>query len=119
MTSVAEGISLVLLALLIKRGLSDMYEMISKGEFRDRFRSYGREDNFSYEGLGYLYDFLEEVMDEGNGMYELDVVSLCCDYAEDDIENVLAAYSLKDLEELKDNTCVILHDEERVLYAVY
>lgn len=47
-------------------------------QFRDAFRAYGRQDQFSYEALGLLFNYLEDVHPE----YELDVISLCCDYAE-------------------------------------
>ena len=33
-----------------------MYELISKGNFRDRFNSMNRKGNFSYEGLGTLFE---------------------------------------------------------------
>ena len=53
-------------------------------QFRNHFAAMGRADQFSYEALNLLYEFLEENI-EG---YELDVVALCCDYAEDTLENI-------------------------------
>ena len=47
-------------------------------QFRDAFRDAGRQDQFSYEALGLLFDYLEDVHPD----YELDVIGLCCDYAE-------------------------------------
>lgn len=43
-----------------------------------QFRDAGRQDQFSYEALGLLFDYLEDVHPD----YELDVIGLCCDYAE-------------------------------------
>jgi hypothetical protein len=44
-------------------------------QFRDAFRAAGRQDQFSYEALGLLFDYLEDVHPD----YELDVIGLCCD----------------------------------------
>lgn len=95
-----------------------MYELVSKSGFRDAFKRYDREHHFSYDGLGALYDYLEDIEIAENG-YELDVVGLCCDYVEEEIEKALDNYSLKSIEELEENTCVVWHDEERVLYVQY
>jgi len=75
-----------------------MIQTINVSDFRDAFRAYGRKDQFSYEGLGILFDYLEEI-DGGN--YELDVVALCCDYSEDSPEDIAKAYGI-DLPEDQD-----------------
>jgi len=89
-----------------------IYQQLSKGEFRDAFIRMGRKDNFSYEGLGALYDYLGENEED----LELDVIGLCCDYMEDSIANVLSEYRLSSIEELEESTCIIWKDDERVLY---
>ena len=53
-------------------------------QFRDAFFYAGRKDQFSYDGLGLLFDFLEEVDPD----YDLDVVELCCTYAESTPEQI-------------------------------
>lgn len=89
---------------------------VTKSMFRDEFwRFEERRGTFSYKGLGYLYRYLEELEPE----YELDVVSLCCEYSEDSIEDALAQYDLKSLDELKENTVVIWHDDVNVLYQQF
>ena len=50
----------------------------SASQFRDAFRAAGRQDQFSYEALELLFDYLEDAHPD----YELDVIGLCCDYAE-------------------------------------
>ena len=47
-------------------------------QFRDAFHRAGRAEQFSYEALGLLFDYFEELDPD----YELDVVAICCDYAE-------------------------------------
>lgn len=59
-------------------------------QFRDEFRAHNRGDQFSYEGLGLLFDYLEEIDPD----YNLDVVALCCDYAEEMVENIARNYSI-------------------------
>lgn len=75
-------------------------------DFRDAFRAMGRDDQFSYEGLEILFDFLEE-MEQGTGEeYELDVIALCCEFYESSPEEAAENYGL-DLSDCDD-------DEERM-----
>jgi hypothetical protein len=81
----------------------------------------GRGDNFSYEGLRALFDYLEQYEEETNTPIELDVIALCCEYNEDALNDVLENYSLESLEALQANTHVINYDEETglVLYQIF
>jgi len=65
-----------------KEGEKAMKQTISVNDFRDAFIKYGRNDNFSYDGLGALFDYLEGYEDNRGEEMELDVVALCCDYIE-------------------------------------
>jgi hypothetical protein len=60
-------------------------------QFRDAFRAMGRADNFSYEGMELLFDYLEECDPE----MELDIVAICCDFSEDSPEDVIEAYGIE------------------------
>lgn len=93
---------------------------VTKGMFRDEMNSV-RPDNFSYEGLGELFDFLEEAEDNGSGEdHELDVIGICCDFAEAEISEVLSDYNLEDIEELEESTIVLSIDgTDRVIYAQF
>jgi hypothetical protein len=62
-------------------------------QFRDEFRQCGRADQFSYEALGLLFDYLEDVDND----YDLDVIALCCEYAEENPEGIAKNYGF-DLE---------------------
>lgn len=92
-----------------------MIRTISFCDFRDAFIKFDRKDNFSYEAAKALYDYLEEL----DATYELDVIALCCDYAEDTIENVLENYGLESIDELHDHTVVIWSDNNNILYQVF
>jgi hypothetical protein len=62
--------------------------------FRDEFRACGRADQFSYEALGLLFDYLEQYESDTGEMMELDVVSICCDFSEDSPENIRDQYDI-------------------------
>ena len=50
-------------------------------DFKDAFDDI-RPDNFSYEGLEALFDYLQMLEDDIGKPIELDVIGLCCDYSE-------------------------------------
>lgn len=66
------------------------------GDFRDEFRKCGRENQFSYEGLGILYEWIEQLDADTGEETELDVIALCCDFAEMTLTEVIKAYDLED-----------------------
>jgi len=74
--------------------------------------SHDRNDCFTYAGQEALFDYLEELEDSTETPIELDIVSLCCEFAEyGDIEDVMDDYpSIKNLDDLRDNTTVIEFD---------
>ena len=77
-----------------------MKQTINVYQFRDAFQSC-RPDNFSYEGLGVLFDCLESFEEETGEEVELDVIAICCDYAEDTAEAIAENYSI-DIEDCAD-----------------
>lgn len=92
-----------------------MKTTVSKSDFRDAFKRMDR-DNFSYDGLGALYDFIEEI-DEGCGKEsELDVIAYCCEFTEyENIEEFHGNYDKEeypDLETIRDHTMVIPIDDD-------
>ena len=52
---------------------------LSKDNFTDAFLKSSRRDQFSYEALGELFDYYENVGDDD---LELDIVGICCDWSE-------------------------------------
>jgi len=59
-------------------------------QFRNEFHRAGRGDQFSFEALGLLFNYLEEC----NPGYELDVIALCCEYSEEMVEDIARSYSI-------------------------
>ena len=71
-----------------------MKQTIDLYAFRNAFYNMGRKDSFSYGGLEILFDYLAEVeMATGEEM-ELDVISLCGDYAESTIDELIRDYDI-------------------------
>ena len=96
-----------------------MIERVTFQDFRDRFRTYDRKDQFSYEGSKALFEYLESLEEEIDEAIELDVIALCCDYSEDEIALVLKEHNLESLEDLESETQIIWHNDTHVLYENY
>ena len=62
--------------------------------FRDAFEKL-RPYNFSYGGLEILFEYLEECQKDTGEEYELDVIALCCDFAEDSWQSIAENYSVE------------------------
>lgn len=103
-------------------------------QFREAFRLAGRGDQFSYEGLEVLFDYLENYSDETGEHVELDVAALCCEYYELSIEELIDNYNidLSEVEEddqdsiievvreyLEDNTSVCGQVSDGFVYAAF
>ena len=54
-----------------------------------------RPDNFSYEGLRVLFDYIADIDNSCGQESELDVIGLCCDFAESDWITIAADYSIE------------------------
>lgn len=59
-------------------------------QFRDEFRQCGRADQFSYEALGLLFDYFEEIDPD----YDLDVIAICCGYSEESAAQIADWYGI-------------------------
>jgi predicted ArsR family transcriptional regulator len=71
-----------------------MKTTVSLYNFREAFRTMGRAEQFSYEGLEVLFDYLEQYEEDTGEELELDVIALCCDFYEDTVEAIAANYSI-------------------------
>lgn len=68
-----------------------LYQTIdTASQFRDQFHRCGRGDQFSYEALGLLFDYLNDCGSD----VELDVVAICCEFSEDTPESIADYYSI-------------------------
>ena len=63
-------------------------------QFREAFRLAGRMDQFSYEGLEVLFDYLDNLSEDTGEPIELDIIALCCEYYESSIEELIDYYNV-------------------------
>ena len=103
-----------------------MKEYVNEHTFRDRFmRSDNYKNNFSYEGLHALFEYIEQVEDDIGEEFEFDMVGICCDYTEyDSLEDFNADYSSDDkvytIDDIREETVVIeIPDTERFIIGVF
>lgn len=99
-----------------------MYTQVNEQQFIDAFREI-RPENFSYSGLKALYDYLTELEDDIGEPIELDVIAICCDFSEMDLDNVRAQYDIEadDIveasNELSEHTMVVVvTDNDTVVF---
>jgi len=91
-----------------------MIQTITKSDFTTAFHRAGRGNQFSYEGLHALYDDLELYAESSGDPIELDVIALCCDYAEyEDLEAFQEDYGedYESIDEIGQATTVIMIDD--------
>ena len=91
-----------------------MKKTVSEYDFTRAFQVAERT-NFSYHGLQALYAYLEEYEESTGEEIELDVIALCCEYAEyDSLEDFQADYGkeYETFEDIQDETSMILIDAE-------
>jgi hypothetical protein len=74
-----------------------MKQTVNFSTFQTAFESI-RPDNFSYEGLTWLFDWIEQQEQDTGMEQELDVIALCCDFSESTYNQVIKDYDLADEE---------------------
>ena len=109
-----------------------MIQTINLHGFRDAFYSMGKKDQFSHEGIEWLFDYCEELERDLDEPYELDIVALCCDFQELTYEEIIDSYGIEinrnDSEEdiqtqirdfLEGETILVNYDENKVLFQQF
>ena len=82
--------------------VNKMVKTISIYDFRDAFKAAGRGAQFSYDGLEVIFDCIESYEQDAGEQVELDVIALCCEWAEDTVENIIRNYSI-DCDDVEDD----------------
>lgn len=81
-----------------------MIQRVYWDDFTDAFMSL-RPDNFTYEGIRFLWDYFESDDDHLGELVEpveLDVIAFCCEYSEDSEESIRAEQGLSDHENISE-----------------
>lgn len=109
-----------------------MKQTINRYQFERAFVAADRKDNFSYEGLGLLFSYFEEIEESTGEEIELDVIAICCEYNEDTVREIALNYNIDlsdcaDADEerqtvfdyLSDNTSVVGDTADGFVYAIF
>lgn len=119
-----------------KEVIEKMKTTVNFYEFERAFQDFDRFDNFGYDGLKALFEYLEDLEDDIGEEFELDVIALCCDFTRyEDIEEYLNDYGtqidsedydaddeqfFEDVkEEIRENTTFIDVDGTAFIIQVY
>jgi len=98
-----------------------MKQSVNMYDFERAFKNFER-DNFSYDGLKALFEYLEEY-EEGTGEeVELDVIALCCEYMEyDSLKEYNDDYGTKysEIDAIQDDTTLIKIDDNSFIIQQY
>jgi hypothetical protein len=95
-----------------------MKQSVNFTAFVDAFHAHNRYDQFGYEALQVIFDYLEEYEDSTGEEIELDVIAICCDYASEHYTAIASNYSI-DLEGMDDDEAkeaVIEHIQDNSAY---
>ena len=90
-----------------------MHQYVTEHIFRMTMKRL-RPDNFTWGGLAALFEYLEEYEEDTGLKIEFDPIAICCEFSEyADFKEIQHAYggAFEDLEDLKDRTQVIEHDD--------
>jgi hypothetical protein len=101
-----------------------MKQTISVYDMREAFRKCDRYDHFSYDGYQVLFDALETLEDDTGEEMEFDVIALCCDFVEYDLDDLRADYNIdlrgsELLEWLHEHTWVCGQTDSTVIFQQF
>lgn len=71
-----------------------MKQSINFSAFVDAFHAFDRYDQFGYEALKVIFEYLEEYEDSTGEEIELDVIAICCDYDNQHYTDIASNYSI-------------------------
>jgi len=95
-----------------------MKQTIDIHEFKRQFKQ-TRPDSFSERALDKLFNYFEEIEDETGEQFELDVIAICCEFSEDQLDDVLKSYNLESIDDLLEETMAIEIDDSTIVYQNY
>jgi hypothetical protein len=78
-----------------------IYTQVTKHSFIDAFKQSSRKDQFSYEALEAIFEYLEDYSNDTGENVELDIVAICCEWVEMSWQEVVQAYDV-DLSDVAD-----------------
>lgn len=89
-----------------------MFTRVNSYDFRRGFETL-RPNSFSYEGLGLLFEYFEELEESIGEEIEFDVIAICCDWAESTPDEIRNDFGLEDMTD-DDGLLDYLHENTSV-----
>lgn len=81
-------------------------QTLSKNSFVDAFKDSSRKDQFTYEALEAIFEYLDEYSIETGEPVEFDPIAICCEWSEAPWEDIARDYSI-DVSECDDEAACI------------
>ena len=66
-----------------------MKQTVNFNQFVDAFNNAGRQDQFSYEALQAIFEYITDYEQDSGEEIELDVIAICCDWTESTISDLI------------------------------
>ena len=79
-----------------------MKQSVNFSAFVDAFHAHDRYEQFGYDALQVLFEYLEQYEEDCGQEVELDVISLCCEYSVDSPDDIAEQYGV-DLSKCEDD----------------
>ena len=79
-----------------------MKQTINFNNFVDAFKAYNRMDNFSYDALKAIFEYIEDYERDSGEEIELDVIAICCEFSELSENEFRDSYTIYDDETIED-----------------
>ena len=97
-----------------------MKQTMNEFDFKNEFKKI-RPDNFSYDGLTALYDYLTQYEESCDTELEFDPIAYCCEFTEyENFKEIKQNYDVEDLEHLEQNTIVLkIPNSEKLVIQNY
>ena len=99
-----------------------MYNTITHSTFRDAFMTSDTyKNNFTWDGLTALFNYIEELEEDIDQRIEFDMVAIACEYSEyKNLKELQENYKdIDTMEELEEHTIVIPIDEDAFIIQDY
>jgi hypothetical protein len=104
-----------------------MIQTVNLHDFRQAFIDHDRGEQFSYEALGLIFEYFEDLERDTGQTYDLDVIAICCDISEMTAQEVRDNYPVDTTYEgdgdcddvikyLNDNTSVTGQTDDTIVF---
>lgn len=95
-----------------------LYEEHDFYSFKRQFETMGRENQYTSAGFHALYDYIQALAIDTGKPIKVDVIGICCEYAETSASTLAQETGHDTVEELQDDTWAVELDNGNIIYGV-